>query len=87
MFLGTSNARYRASGAVSGSFQSSAASKYLFLEVLSVYVFMSKILQVVYLKFETLLGISSFLAYVPFMSQQILGTKYDSLRYRTGAPN
>lgn len=82
MFLGASTACCRASGAVSGSFpEPAAASKYLFLEVLPVYVFMSEILQAVYLKFETLLGTSSFLAYVSFMSQQILGTKHNSLRY------
>lgn len=62
---------------VSGSFQPAVARKYLFLEVLSVYALMSKILQAVYLKFETLLGTSSFL--MSFVSQQILGTKNYSL--------
>lgn len=58
--LGASNACYKASAAISGSSQPAAGnkvfSKCLFLEVLSVYVFISKILQVAYLKFETLLG-------------------------------
>lgn len=66
---------------VSGSFHRAAASKYLFLEVLSVYVLMTKILQAVYMKFETLLETSSFLACVPFVSQQILRTKNNSLGY------
>lgn len=88
MFLGTSSTFYRASGAVSGSFpEPAAASKYLFLEVLSVYVFMSKVLQAVYVKFDTLLGTSSFLAYVSFVSQQMLGTKNNSLRCGMRAPN